>query len=295
MDDPNNPFLNNEQEDCLENVPEDSESGDSETATEVEVSEKALKFKISTESNLTGRKSYPGSRKGSRERVQHLNSSDLAKVIQKGKLRTGALSFDHQCLSSHKKFSFDAPEFLDEYAITLKNKFEGAINDKTDGERDKLCTEPRDKFCGEARYKLSGEARDKYCSESRDKFCGESTDKFEANEDESNECVLSKETLNLNKRNSEHSVKVPANLDEKRSILKSSEIKSFSKVDKLRMNNIKSEFVDVQVCCELPGAKIEDCNSEGDGQVDTPRRSSIDKVSMNDGVTKKVKFCFFKR
>ena len=54
-----------EEEDELE------EEEEEETATEVEVSEKTLKFKISTESSVTtagGRKSYPGSRKGSRER-----------------------------------------------------------------------------------------------------------------------------------------------------------------------------------------------------------------------------------
>ncbi|KAJ8957041.1 hypothetical protein NQ314_006618 [Rhamnusium bicolor] len=55
-----------EEGQSLEDVQEDPESCDSETATEVEVSEKALKFKISTESSITttGRKSYPGSRKG---------------------------------------------------------------------------------------------------------------------------------------------------------------------------------------------------------------------------------------
>ncbi|XP_058801136.1 uncharacterized protein LOC131669918 isoform X2 [Phymastichus coffea] len=42
---------------------------DPETVTEVEVSEKTLKFKISTEgASGSGRKSYPGSRKGSREK-----------------------------------------------------------------------------------------------------------------------------------------------------------------------------------------------------------------------------------
>lgn len=81
------PAINEAQN--LADVQEDSESSDSETATEVEVSEKALKFKISTESSIsvTGRKSYPGSRKGSRERVQHLNHSEITRMVQKGKLR----------------------------------------------------------------------------------------------------------------------------------------------------------------------------------------------------------------
>jgi len=57
----------------LENVAEDGESCESKTANEVEVTDKALKFKISTDYNLstTGRNSHPGSRKGSRERVQY--------------------------------------------------------------------------------------------------------------------------------------------------------------------------------------------------------------------------------
>ncbi|KAJ8951049.1 hypothetical protein NQ318_003745, partial [Aromia moschata] len=179
----------------LEDVQEDPESGDSETATEVEVSEKALKFKISTESSIatTGRKSYPGSRKGSRERVQHLNHSDLAKMVQKGKLRCGAFSFDQHCLVGNKKLSFDTPEFLDEYTLTLKKKFESDLANHSDSEDDNKQTED-------------------------------------------GEYVVSKETLNLNKRNSEHSVKVPANIDEKRSILKCSD-KTFTNAEKLKMNN----------------------------------------------------------
>lgn len=59
-------------EDSAENLTiEEVETGgssDPETATEVEVSEKTLKFKISTEGSTAGRKSYPGSRKGSREK-----------------------------------------------------------------------------------------------------------------------------------------------------------------------------------------------------------------------------------
>ncbi|KAK5646919.1 hypothetical protein RI129_005383 [Pyrocoelia pectoralis] len=171
----------------LEDVIEDPESGDSETATEVEVSEKALKFKIATESNVaTGRKSYPGSRKGSRERVHNFNSSEFNRVIQKGKLKTGALSFDQRCLVG-KKLSFDKPEFLDEYAITFNKRGEHISDPTIELESE--------------RYKLS------------------------------EECVLSKETLNLNKRNSEHSVKVAAN-EEKKSILKCPE--------KLNVQNVSS-------------------------------------------------------
>lgn len=131
----------------LEDLIEDPESGDSETANEVEVSEKTLKFKIATESNLgTGRKSYPGSRKDSAT--------------------------------------------------------------ESDGET----------------FKYGAE-----------------------------ECVLSKETLNLNKRNSEHSVKIPANVDEKKSILKSSEkhnIQSISGGDNKfnKVESIRTEVVsDIQL------------------------------------------------
>lgn len=64
------------------------ESSDPETATEVEISEKTLKFKISTEGSVatssgSGRKSYPGSRKGSKEKssFDHYNH-DLAKAVR---------------------------------------------------------------------------------------------------------------------------------------------------------------------------------------------------------------------
>lgn len=99
---------------------EDTESGDSETATEVEVSEKTLKFKISTEGNISsGRKSYPGSRKGSRERGQHLNCYEVARAMQGEKDRRkfihGGLSFDQKTLMG-KKLSFDTTELFDEHA-----------------------------------------------------------------------------------------------------------------------------------------------------------------------------------
>ncbi|EZA62498.1 High affinity cGMP-specific 3',5'-cyclic phosphodiesterase 9A [Ooceraea biroi] len=63
------------------------ESSDPETATEVEISEKTLKFKISTEGTLagptSGRKSYPGSRKGSREKSSlDYHNHDLAKAVR---------------------------------------------------------------------------------------------------------------------------------------------------------------------------------------------------------------------
>jgi hypothetical protein len=68
---------------------EEEEEEDEETVTEVEVSEKTLKFKISTEGSVTasgGRKSYPGSRKGSREKTQlqdgHHNVHDLVRAIR---------------------------------------------------------------------------------------------------------------------------------------------------------------------------------------------------------------------
>lgn len=67
---------------------ENIESSDTETATEVEISEKTLKFKISTEGSIAtssgGRRSYPGSRKGSREKSSFDNhhNHDLAKVTK---------------------------------------------------------------------------------------------------------------------------------------------------------------------------------------------------------------------
>ncbi|XP_049534202.1 high affinity cGMP-specific 3',5'-cyclic phosphodiesterase 9A isoform X2 [Anopheles darlingi] len=51
----------------LHDLPEGSESGDSETATEVDVAEKTSKFKVDTES-IHRKQSHPNSRKGSREK-----------------------------------------------------------------------------------------------------------------------------------------------------------------------------------------------------------------------------------
>ncbi|XP_017882584.1 cAMP-specific 3',5'-cyclic phosphodiesterase 4D [Ceratina calcarata] len=79
------------EDDITENLTgeeaENLDSSDPETATEVEVSEKTLKFKISTEGTLTGsttgRKSYPGSRKGSREKSSlDYHNHDLARAVR---------------------------------------------------------------------------------------------------------------------------------------------------------------------------------------------------------------------
>lgn len=83
-------------EDITENlIPEDEENlegSDPETATEVEISEKTLKFKISTEGTIagppTGRKSYPGSRKGSREKSSlDYHNHDLARAVREHERR----------------------------------------------------------------------------------------------------------------------------------------------------------------------------------------------------------------
>lgn len=83
-------------EDVTENMTgedvEHLESSDPETATEVEVSEMTLKFKISTEGTLagppTGRKSYPGSRKGSREKSSlDYHNHDLARAVREHERR----------------------------------------------------------------------------------------------------------------------------------------------------------------------------------------------------------------
>ncbi|XP_050309835.1 high affinity cGMP-specific 3',5'-cyclic phosphodiesterase 9A isoform X2 [Anthonomus grandis grandis] len=179
------------EDQSLEDVLEDPESGDSETANEVEVSEKALKFKISTECSIStaGRKSYPGSRKGSRDRGQQLNHSDLTRMMQKGKLRNTAYSFDHQFLFDNKKQSFDSPLFLDEYALTLKKKFEEGLVARNN-----------------------------------------------ANEN-GEKSILSKETINLNKRNFGHSVKVA---EEKKSILKYTD-KNHVRVEDLKLDRSHKE------------------------------------------------------
>ncbi|KAK3908363.1 High affinity cGMP-specific 3',5'-cyclic phosphodiesterase 9A [Frankliniella fusca] len=73
-----------EDDDANEDGADEAEEDETEeeTATEVEVSEKTLKFKISTES---GRKSYPGSRKGSRDKSQlsgDLAHQELARAVR---------------------------------------------------------------------------------------------------------------------------------------------------------------------------------------------------------------------
>lgn len=116
-----------DEEPCsLAEVAEDNESGDSETATEVEVSEKTLKFKISTTEGAlaSGRKSYPGSRKGSREKVQQLNCIEVARAVQGEKDRRrmlGAHSFDQRAMTG-KKLSFDTSELIDDHARRHFNK-----------------------------------------------------------------------------------------------------------------------------------------------------------------------------
>ncbi|XP_076289942.1 phosphodiesterase 9 [Lasioglossum baleicum] len=83
-------------EDFTENLTgedaENIESSDPETATEVEISEQTLKFKISTEGTLsgsgTGRKSYPGSRKGSREKSSlDYHNHDLVRAVREHERR----------------------------------------------------------------------------------------------------------------------------------------------------------------------------------------------------------------
>ncbi|XP_033211373.1 uncharacterized protein LOC117169223 isoform X2 [Belonocnema kinseyi] len=78
-------------EDGMENLTieeaDNLESSDPETATEVEISEKTLKFKISTEGTISassaGRKSYPGSRKGSREKSSlDYHNHEFAKAMR---------------------------------------------------------------------------------------------------------------------------------------------------------------------------------------------------------------------
>lgn len=78
-------------EDGMENLTieesDNLESSDPETATEVEVSEKTLKFKISTEGSISassvGRKSCPGSRKGSREKSSlDYHNHEFAKAMR---------------------------------------------------------------------------------------------------------------------------------------------------------------------------------------------------------------------
>ena len=113
-EDPENPTIEE-----IENV----ESSDPETATEVEISEKTLKFKISTEGNVatpsgTGRKSYPGSRKGSREKSSlDYHNHDLAKAVRdhdRERRRSRGEHFSSDMSSPVSARSGEEPRILEE-------------------------------------------------------------------------------------------------------------------------------------------------------------------------------------
>lgn len=121
-------------EDDAEN---DNESSDPETATEVEISEKTLKFKISTEGNIAttsaGRKSYPGSRKGSREKssFDYYHNNDLVKAIkdherERKKSRGEIISSDMSSPVSAR--SGDDTRIIEEYEKDDNDTNENGIN-----------------------------------------------------------------------------------------------------------------------------------------------------------------------
>ncbi|KAL0277642.1 UNVERIFIED_CONTAM: hypothetical protein PYX00_004865 [Menopon gallinae] len=89
----------------VEAVKEELEE-EEETVTEVEVSEKTVKFKISTESstnNFSGRKSCPGSRKGSRERNQYSdNDGEWTRMSRDEESRSFKRSVTSETMSSQK-------------------------------------------------------------------------------------------------------------------------------------------------------------------------------------------------
>jgi len=114
-----------------------------ETVTEVEVSEKTLKFKISTEGSVTtpgGRKSYPGSRKGSREKAQlqdyHHNVHDLARAIHDQE-KNGAFKDSSQThtitptspppLSKDRPFISPSSDILQRQSSTERLELQGVV------------------------------------------------------------------------------------------------------------------------------------------------------------------------
>ncbi|XP_012288294.1 uncharacterized protein LOC105704027 isoform X2 [Orussus abietinus] len=97
---------------------ENIDSSDPETATEVEISEKTLKFKISTEGNLAGRKSHPGSRKGSREKTTlDYYTHDLIREIrehERERRKSRGEHFSSDMSSPVSARSADEPRILEE-------------------------------------------------------------------------------------------------------------------------------------------------------------------------------------
>lgn len=119
---------------------ENAESSDPETATEVSVSEKTLKFKISTEGTLssptTGRESYPGSRKGSREKSSlDYHNYDLVKTVREHepeRRRSKCENFDSDLSSPTSARSTEGTRILeemekDEETPFLDAKIEGKV------------------------------------------------------------------------------------------------------------------------------------------------------------------------
>ncbi|XP_015600255.1 uncharacterized protein LOC107270091 [Cephus cinctus] len=126
---------------------ENIESSDPETATEVEISEKTLKFKISTEGTVSGRKSYPGSRKGSREKSSlDYHNHDLARAVrehERERRRSRGENFSSDMSSPVSARSGDEPRILEELEKDEIVFLETTINqDRSEG-NGKLAQSPK--------------------------------------------------------------------------------------------------------------------------------------------------------
>lgn len=133
------------EDDITENLTmeeaENLESSDPETLTEVEISEKALKFKISTEGTTvgsgqhSGRKSYPGSRKGSREKSSlDYHNHELARAIREQHERERKRSRGENNLGSNLSSpvsarSADGSKILEELERDDSIFFDGKYNE----------------------------------------------------------------------------------------------------------------------------------------------------------------------
>lgn len=105
----------------LHDLPEGSESGDSETATEVDVAEKCSKFKVDTEGNMRSKNS--ASRKGSREKRPSMCGEYY--MSSSGRVVRGSHGNIHAYHSNRCNFGANRAVSLDQYGTNNRRMSEG--------------------------------------------------------------------------------------------------------------------------------------------------------------------------
>lgn len=105
----------------LHDLPEGSESGDSETATEVDVAEKCSKFKVDTEGNM--RTKMTASRKGSKEKRPSMCGEYY--MSASGRVVRGSHGNIHAYHSNRCNFGANRAVSLDQYGTNNRRMSEG--------------------------------------------------------------------------------------------------------------------------------------------------------------------------